>query len=153
MNATAPMTDMFKTMSDSYAKSFNMGVKFFDETGRFWTETMNKNAEDYRNRCDKMFEDFAATGKKNMERMVRFFDEQNTRGMGFVKNMTEMQPATTPTEMFDRATNVVKTSFETMRDGFDGLAKFTNETMQNTAGVVRTCDATEQAAAKKPATK
>lgn len=147
------MTDMFKAMSDSYAKSFNTGVKFFDETGRFWTETMNKNADDYRNRCDKMIEDFSATGKKNMDRMVRFFEEQNTRTMGFVKHVTETQPATTPSEIFDRTSHVVKASLDTMRDSVDGLAKFTSETMQNTATAVRTCETTEQAATKKPATK
>lgn len=153
MNATAPMTDMFKAMSDSYAKSFNTGVKFFDETGRFWTETMNKNADDYRNRCDKMIEDFSATGKKNMDRMVRFFEEQNTRTMGLVKHVTELQPATTPSELLDRTSHVMKSSFDAVRDSVDSFAKFTGETMQNTATVVRTCETTEQAAAKKPATK
>lgn len=155
MNTTTTtnvMGDTFKTLSDSYAKTFNMGVKFFDETGRFWTETMNRSADDYRNRCEKMFDEMNTTGKKNVERFTRFFEEQTSRNMNFFKAITDVTPMNTPTEFVDRSTAVVRTSFETMRDSFDGASKCMTETMQAGATIVRNNDTTE-AAAKKPVTK
>lgn len=150
---TTQTTDMFKTMSDAFAKNLHVGVKFLEDGARFWTDAMNRNVDDYRNRCEKMFDDFSAMGKKNSDRFARFCDEQTQRGSTFVKQMAEMPVAQTPVEMFDRMGAACRTSLELMRDHADAMAKFTTDAMQNVSNGVRCCETPADAAAARKSTK
>lgn len=132
------MTDMFKGLSDNFADTMKAGLKFHEDTARFWFDMNSKNFEQFRNRFEQITDEFVPFSKRNMDRFHTLFDEQAKKSLDLLKQSYEMGQTGNANELCDRLFNLWKSSFETLRESVDNVAKANSDIFRNMTEVVNT---------------
>lgn len=117
------VTDTYKTMTDSFTETMRTAMKFNEETARFWTDNLTRNADEFRNRSQKLVDEMAPFGKTNFERYQKNLDEQMQRTVNFVRDAMQTMQPNKPAESTERFMNMWKDQFETVRESMDTFAK------------------------------
>lgn len=144
MSATA--TDSFKTMTDTFSKSFDAGVRMQEDAFRMVTDMSTRATEEFRNRVEKMADDVLPMSKKNMDRFQRMFDETAQRATNLVRTSMDLNPAVrpvaTPAEIMDRTFSMWKASFDAARETMDAMQKMTTEVVADWQSATKCCGST-----------
>jgi polyhydroxyalkanoate synthesis regulator phasin len=117
------VTDTYKTMTDSFTETMRTAMKFNEETARFWTDNLTRNADEFRNRSQKLVDELAPFGKTNFERYQKNLDEQMQRTVNFFRDAMQSLQPTRPAETTERFLSMWKDQFETVRESMDTFAK------------------------------
>ncbi len=147
------VTDSFKQAAETFSRTMETGIRFQEETARFWSEFFNKQTEDIRHGVEKFSTETLPFSQKNIERFHKLFDEQATKSVSFLKRAFEQTPATSPTEAYERLMTLWQQSFDTVRESADAMAKANVEMFENYSSMFRTFTTTNghgKAAPAKP---
>lgn len=124
--------DSFKNMTETFADTMKTAMKFNEETARFWADTFTKNTEEFRNRTQKVADEFAPFTKNNVERVQKTFEEQMNRTTTLFRDTFKaMTPNGQANNMTERMTGMWKDSFETVRESMDTVAKANMDMFKN----------------------
>lgn len=144
--STATANDTFKTVTDTFNKSFEAGVKMHEDAFRMVNDMSTRATEEFRNRVEKMADDVLPMSKKNMDRFQRMFDESTQRATNLVRTSMDLNPMTrpvnSPTEMMDRAFSMWKASFDAARETMDSMQKVTSEVVTDWQNSTKCCGGT-----------
>jgi hypothetical protein len=132
------VTDSFKQAAETFARTMQTGIRFQEETARFWSDFFGKQTEEARHTYEKLTTDALPFSQKNVERFHRMFDDQATKSISFLKKAFEHGPATTATETYERMLALWQQSFDTLRESADAVAKANGEMFDNYSNMVRT---------------
>lgn len=132
------MNDMFKSLTENFTDTMKAGLKFHEETARFWFDLNSKNFEQFRNRFEQITDEFVPFSKRNMDRFHTLFDEQAKKSLEQLKQCCETGQTGNTNELYDRLFNLWKTSFETLRESVDNVAKANSDIFRNMTEVVNT---------------
>lgn len=125
--ATEFMNDSAKQVSDVFARTMQSGARLHEEAAKFWAETSRKQLDDQRAQFEKMVDEAAPFSRKNAERFQKFFDEQADRSLDMLRKSFDSARATNPTQACESLMNLWRSSFETMRESADAMAKFNSD--------------------------
>lgn len=149
---TTRSADVFDQLNDSFTKTFETGLKFQEETARFWTRMFEQSMEQGRDQYTRMMDAAAPFTRENTERFQRMFDEQAASSLKMLRNSFDINQTMKPGEAFDRLMQLWRSSFETFRESTESFAKLNSEMLQNWTRMMRQTAADgKPAQAHKPA--
>lgn len=141
--STATANDTFKTMTDTFSKSFETGVKMQEDAFRMVSDMSSRATEEFRNRVEKMADDVLPQSKKNVDRFQRMFDEHTQRVTTLARTSMDLnplvRPIAAPAEMMDRAMAMWKASFDAARESMDSMQKLTAEVVTDWQNATKCC--------------
>jgi hypothetical protein len=135
---TNTWTDTFRQVADNYNKTFQAGMKFFEDSAKLYSDLSAKTVEEGRARYEKGVSDLSELNKKNLERFQAFFEEQARRNAALTPYMFDPSGMNNPADVCDRVAAMWRTSFETLRDSVTTASKATAEMLE---GYAKACHA------------
>ncbi|MBK9128877.1 MAG: hypothetical protein IPM13_13915 [Phycisphaerales bacterium] len=129
--------DTFRQVADNYTKTFQAGMKFYEDTAKLYADLAAKGAEEGRARVEKTIADMGDLNRKNFERFQAFFEEQTRRNASLTPYMLDPTCMSNPAEACERVAAMWRTSFETLRDSVATAAKATAELIDGYSQVYR----------------
>lgn len=123
--------DLFQQFNDNFSTAMRTGIRFYEDSMRFFVDAARRNQEQLRQRFEKATEELNPTMRKNFDRMARLIDDQTQRGMDLIRQTGDVFQGRQPSETYDRMFSLWRESFDTMRHAGDSFAKFTNELFEN----------------------
>ncbi|NOT02936.1 MAG: hypothetical protein HOP29_20240 [Phycisphaerales bacterium] len=117
------MTDAFKQATEVFNQTLSTGMKFQEETTRFWNDTCGKSMDQFCGEAEKFSRETIPTAKRNMERMHKTFDEQARKNMDMVRKSFETAEATLDQSFMDKTFDLWRSSIETFRTSMETMAK------------------------------
>ncbi len=139
---TATMTDAYtnawKTAMESFQDTLKAGVKFHEETARFWTDNANRNLETFQTKTQQFVNDTTPFGKKNVEQFNKTFEQNVQRTMDLYRDAWKQGMPANPAEMSEHMASMWKNTFETMRESVDALAKANTDMLNRWVDVAGT---------------
>jgi hypothetical protein len=141
MNAenTNFVTDMFRHSTDMVNHAMTAGIKFQEESTRFWNDNIGRNVDRFLDQADRIGREFAPTVKKNLQRFRQDIDRQTDKGADFVRRSFESAETAIDDGVFDRTMQLWRSSFDTMRSGFDTMTKANAQIVENWASMTEKC--------------
>lgn len=146
MFSTECFTDTFKGLSDSFAETMKAGLKFHEETARFWFDVNSKNLDLFRGRFEQAADEMIPFSKRNLDRFHNLFDEQSKKALELLRRWQEMGQPTNVNDGYERLFTLWRNSFETLRDSVDTVAKTNSEIFRNMTDTLNTNGAKPAAA-------
>lgn len=132
------MKDTFKQISDTFARTMEIGTKFHEDNARFWTETIGRNLDAFRTQWQKLNDELLPFTRRNVERFHKLFDEQAQRSLELLRRSLEAaSPAGDASQVYERVNDAWRSSFETLRESADAVAKANAEMFQGWTDAVR----------------
>lgn len=132
------LSDMFQQACDSFNKTMKTGAKFQQDVARFWTDAAGKNVEEMRDQFENVAQEAFPFNKKNLERFQRLFDEQTQQTLEMLRQTFDSGRPTDIQEMFQRTSELWRTSFDTIRASADAMAKTSTEMFEGCSEFART---------------
>lgn len=145
--------DTIKQAGDSFNKALETGVKFQEQTARFWTDLANRNMDELRGRLDKYNTDAMPFSRKNLDSFHRIFDTQVNKGLDLLKQTVETAKSQSAGEMYDQMLSFWRNSFDAMRETADAVAKVNNEMFDAWTGMFHVGNGGSKPGPSKPAAK
>lgn len=131
------MTDMFKQATDSFSRTMQAGVKFQEDSARFWTDLTSKNLDEMRNQWEKLSLDATPFAKKNLEQFHKLFEEQTSKTLDLLRKTCEVGGVQNPSDVYERLTLMWRDSLDTIRQTTDAFAKVNGELFENCSEMIR----------------
>lgn len=151
MPTTDTMTEMFEHMTDTFAKTLKTGLKFQEESARFWTDMYDKNTHQCQTHYDKMVDSTAPLYKKNLDGLMKMFDHQAGKSLELLKESCELSTAASPVQFGERMAQLWRHSFDAFRESADMMARTNQEVFENWTKMAR--EAAPKTNGSKPAHK
>ncbi len=160
-------TESFGHATETFSKALGTGMKFQEETARFWSDTLGKNTamfgnnamfgqnemfgkgsdfskgmEQVQSQFEKMTKEVFPTTKKQLDTFQTMFDEQSKRGMEMMKGAFDACQNSTGSfvadaNAFDHAMKMWRTSFDTMRSSVDTFAQANTEMFESFSSMAK----------------
>jgi len=131
------MTDMFKQAADSFSRTMQAGVKFQEDSTRFWTDLANKNLDEVRTQWEKLSLDATPFAKKNLDQFHKLFEEQTSKTLELLRKTCEAGSLQSPSEVYERLTLMWRDSLDSIRQTTDAFAKTNGELFENCSEMIR----------------
>lgn len=133
------VTDMFRHTTDMVNQAVAAGVKFQEETTRFWNDTYGRNMDQFFDQMNKVGRGFGPTFRKNLQRYHRNIDEQADKGLDLVRQSFDSAEAAFDDGFMDKTMDMWRSSFDTMRSGFETMTKANAQIVENWANTTEKC--------------
>ncbi|TWT42317.1 hypothetical protein RAS1_34470 [Phycisphaerae bacterium RAS1] len=133
------MNDAFKTGTDTFATFVQTGVKFQEQTARFWNDLFARSNDEIRTQTERFNRDIMPVARRNAERVQKLVDEQTQRTTDFVRRSFDIGQAATPAEAMDKFLGLWQTSFDVMKQSTDAFARVGNEMVANWSDSMKNC--------------
>jgi signal transduction protein with GAF and PtsI domain len=143
------VNDMFKQATENFNQAMNTGLKFQEESARFWGETFGKNVDQFRSQIDKISNESFPTAKKQLDRFHTMFDEQSKKGVEMFKEAFDSGNKAMNGDAYNQAMKMWRTSFDAMRSSVDNIAQANAEMFESFSSMTKNaCCAMDTPAAK-----
>lgn len=131
-------TQTFTQWGEILNSAIETGLKFQEESSRFWTNLYNQGAETVRGRWQRVADELMPLNNKNTDRFQKLFHEQADRGMNLLRQAFDVCKVRTPAEWTDRAGEFWRASFDTMKEATEAATQVGAEAWQSWTDAVRT---------------
>lgn len=113
--------DAFRNLTDGMTQTVQTGLKFQEESLRFWTEIAQDNFESVRSEWEKMQERMGEVGTSAGERFRKLAEQHTQRGVETLRKGVDFTPTTDPAEMFDRMFATWRSTADVVREATEAF--------------------------------
>lgn len=122
--------ESFQRMTDGFTQALQSGLKFQEQTLRFWADLARENFEMACSEWEKAGEQMSELQARSGERFRKLADEQMRRGADLLKKTTAFAPTTDPAEFFDRLFATWRSTADMVREMSEAAVEAQVETMK-----------------------
>ena len=117
------MTQMFTQAANTFNETMQTGLKFQEQSAKFWTGTLAKNADQVRTQFEKVADEAIPAAKKNLEQFHRMFENQAQKSLDVLRETFDGARGWADKGLQDQTMTLWRTSFDAMRSSVDVVAK------------------------------
>jgi len=136
---TGLVADMFRHNMDAFNQAVSAGVKLQEQTTQFFNDTYGKAIDQVFCQAEKFGREALPTAKKNVERIHRTFDDQAKKGLDVMRQSFETAESAFDDGWADKTMEMWRSSFDTMRTGFETMTKANAQMFENWAQMSEKC--------------
>ena len=131
------VADTFRQATENFTKAVQTGIQLQQETAKFWTDMLTKQAETARSQFEKVSAEAVPAQKRAVETFQKMFDEQSRSAMELLRKSFEVGQARDGGQACDRLSTIWKDSFEAMRSSADTLTRAQHEMIESWASLAK----------------
>lgn len=128
---TQLMTTMFQQATENFNETMRAGLKYQEETARFWTEATGKGLQQFQKQAEKVTDEIFPTANKNLKHFHQQFDAQAEKGLEMLQRTLESGEPRVARETIDQTMGMWRKSFDAMRSSVDMMSKANTDMFHN----------------------
>lgn len=137
MGNTEVFGDMLKQANETFQQTMSTGVKFQEETTKFWNNAFGQAFEGFQTQTGKFSEEVLPGFKKNVDEFHRMFEKQSQKSMDTLRQTFEQNQKVVNQDVFNQTLDMWRTSFDTMRSSVDKISQTNMNMFESWTGMVK----------------
>ncbi len=128
---------MLKQANETFQQSMSTGVKFQEETTKFWNNAFGKAFDGFQSQAGKFSDEVVPGFQKNVDEFHRTFEKQTQESLDTLRRTFEQNQKVMNQDVFNQTFDLWRTSFDTMRTSVDRMTQANMNMFESWTGMVK----------------
>ncbi|MDB6064108.1 MAG: hypothetical protein JWR26_316 [Pedosphaera sp.] len=148
-HATAAGTELFDQAIKSYEQALRTGVRFQEDTARWWTNFLNQSSltHEWQKQVNSVVSQAIPTAQRSMEESLRLIDQGSKTGLNLLKRAMDAPRTNVASDVQSQVQELWQSSLNVMQSNMQSITQSQAKVMESWTEFVRKGVATTTSAA------